>query len=136
LQDYIDNIVDLINKNNCKESALLCGASILTESKNIKGYEGMKEKVEKIFINKSDLGFENLNFNELNPLEKRSIGSMIGMGIGDVYGALYEFKNVDVDLYNADNYSREFASNEDWKWNNNKTFCGWTDDSSMGFVSG
>ena len=57
---------------------------------------------------------------------------MIGMGIGDAYGALYEFKNVDVDLYNADNYNREFASNEDWKWNNNKTFCGWTDDSSMG----
>ena len=129
LQDYIDNITEIIGK--CKRT-LLCEASILTESNNIKGYEAMKGKVEKIFINKNDLGFENLIFDDLSTLEKRSIGSMLGMGIGDAYGALYEFKKVNSDLYNADNYNEEFKSNEDWKWGRNDTLCGWTDDSSMG----
>ena len=77
LQDYIDNITEIIGK--CKRT-LLCVASILTESNNIKGFKDMKEKVEKIFINKNDLGFENLNFEDLNPLEKRSIGLEMPMG--------------------------------------------------------
>ena len=129
LQDYIDNITEIIGK--CKRT-LLCVASILTESNNIKGFKDMKEKVEKIFINKNDLGFENLNFEDLNPLEKRSIGSMLGMGIGDAYGALYEFGDVDVNLYNADIYNQNFNSDIDWKWGKNDTKEGWTDDSSMG----
>ena len=121
-QSSIDNIVDLINKNNRGKSTLLCGASILTESNNIKGYEDMKEKVEKIFNNENNPDFNNLNFEDLSLLEKRSIGSMLGMGIGDAYGALYEFKNVNRTLYNADNYNKKFKSNMAWKWNNNKTY--------------
>lgn len=107
-------------------------ASILTEPNNIKGYENMKGKVEKIFNDENNLGFENLKFDDLSPLEKRSIGSMLGMGIGDAYGAVFEFKPVNSDLYNADNYNKEFKSNEDWEWNNNETCSGCTDDSSMG----
>lgn len=132
LQDYIDNIVEIIGK--CK-STFLCGASILTEPNNIKGYEDMKKKVEKIFINKNDLGFGNLKFDDLSSLEKRSIGSMLGMGIGDAYGAKFEFEEVNVKLYDATkyvDYGEKFASNEDWKWGKDDTHCGWTDDSSMG----
>ena len=92
----------------------------------------MKGKVEKIFNDENNLGFENLKFDDLSPLEKRSIGSMFGMGIGDAYGAVFEFKPVNSDLYNADNYNKEFKSNEDWEWNNNETCSGCTDDSSMG----
>ena len=92
----------------------------------------MKGKVEKIFNDENNLGFENLKFDDLSPLEKRSIGSMFGMGIGDAYGAVFEFKPVNSDLYNADNYNKEFKSNEDWKWHHNETYSGWTDDSSMG----
>ena len=36
LQDYIDHIVELINKNKRKQSTFLCGASILKEPNNIK----------------------------------------------------------------------------------------------------
>jgi len=131
-QSSIDNIVDLINKNNREKSTLLCGASILTESNNIKGYEDMKEKVEKIFNNENNPNFNNLNFEDLSLLEKRSIGSMLGMGIGDAYGAVFEFKPVDVNLYDADKYNQKFVSNEDWKWDKNNNLRGWTDDSSMG----
>lgn len=132
LQDYIDNIVEIIGK--CK-STFLCGASILTEPNNIKGYEDMKKKVEKIFINKNDLGFGNLKFDDLSSLEKRSIGSMLGMGIGDAYGAKFEFKDVEVNLYDATkyvDYGEKFASDEDWKWGKSGTHGGWTDDASMG----
>ena len=129
LQDYIDNIVEIIGK--CKNT-FLCGASILTEPNNIKGFADMKKKVKNIFNDENNLDFNILNFNELNFLEKRSIGSMLGMGIGDAYGAVFEFKPVNRDLYNADNYNKKFKSNMAWKWNNNKIRCGWTDDSSMG----
>ena len=131
LQDYIDHIVELINKHKNTDT-LLCGLSILTEPNNIKGYEDMKKKVETIFNDKNDLGFGNLKFDDLSSLEKRSIGSMLGMGIGDAYGAVFEFKPVEVNLYDADKYNQNFDSNEDWKWGNNGTYCGWTDDSSMG----
>ena len=131
LQDYIDHIVELINKHKNTDT-LLCGLSILTEPNNIKGYEDMKKKVETIFNDKNDLGFGNLKFDDLSSLEKRSIGSMLGMGIGDAYGAIFEFKPVEVNLYDADKYNQNFDSNEDWKWGNNGTYCGWTDDSSMG----
>ena len=127
LQDYIDHIVELINKHKNTDT-LLCGLSILTEPNNIKGYEDMKKKVETIFNDKNNPNFEN----DLNSLEKRSIGSMLGMGIGDAYGAVFEFKPVEVNLYDADKYNQNFDSNEDWKWGNNGTYCGWTDDSSMG----
>ena len=131
MQDYIDHIVELINKHKNTDT-LLCGLSILTEPNNIKGYEDMKKKVETIFNDKNDLGFGNLKFDDLSSLEKRSIGSMLGMGIGDAYGAVFEFKPVEVNLYDADKYNQNFDSNEDWKWGNNGTYCGWTDDSSMG----
>jgi len=131
-QSSIDNIIDVIKKNNYNQSTLLCGASILTESNNIKGYKDMKKKVKNIFNGENNLDFNILNFNELNFLEKRSIGSMLGMGIGDAYGAVFEFKPVNRALYNADNYNKKFKSNIAWKWNNNKIRCGWTDDSSMG----
>ena len=131
LQDYIDHIVELINKHKNTDT-LLCGLSILTEPNNIKGYEDMKKKVETIFNDKNDLGFGNLKFDDLSSLEKRSIGSMLGMGIGDAYGAIFEFGNVDVHLYNADIYNQNFNSDIDWKWGNNDTKEGWTDDSSMG----
>ena len=129
LQEYIDNITKIIGK--C-EGTLLCGASILTKPNNIKGFEDMNKKVEKIFNDENNLDFNNLNFKDLSHLEKRSIGSMLGMGIGDAYGALYEFKTVNRTLYNAANYNKKFKSNMAWKWNNDKTRCGWTDDSSMG----
>lgn len=125
LQDYIDNIVEIIGK--CKNT-FLCRVSILTEPNNIKGFADMKKKVETIFNDKNNPNFEN----ELSSLEKRSIGSMLGMGIGDAYGALYEFGNVDVSLYNADIYNQNFNSDIDWKWGKNDTKEGWTDDSSMG----
>ena len=134
LQYYIDNIVELINKKEITDT-LLCEASILTESNNIKGYEDMKEKVEKIFVNKSDLGFEKLDFEGLSSLEKRSIGSMLGMGIGDAYGAVFEFEAVKSYLYDADkyvDYGENFKSDIVWEWNKDGTCCGWTDDSSMG----
>ena len=131
-QSSIDNIVDLINKNNPGKSTLLCGASILTESNNIKENEEMKKKVEKIFNNENNPNFNNLNFEDLSLLEKRSIGSMLGMGIGDAYGAIFEFKPVNRKLYNADNYNKEIDSNIAWKWGKNVTHGGWTDDASMG----
>ena len=127
LQDYIDHIVELINKHKNTDT-LLCGLSILTEPNNIKGYEDMKKKVETIFNDKNNPNFEN----GLSTLEKRSIGSMLGMGIGDAYGAVFEFKPVDVNLYDADKYNQKFVSNEDWKWDKNNNLRGWTDDSSMG----
>lgn len=134
-QSSIDNIVEVVKRNNYNQSTLLCGASILTESNNIKGYEEMKEKVEKIFKKENNLDFNNLNFEDLSLLEKRSIGSMLGMGIGDAYGAIFEFKPVNSDLYDADKYKdfdKKFKSNIAWKWGNSGTHCGWTDDSSMG----
>ena len=134
-QSSIDNIVEVVKRNNYNQSTLLCRASILTESNNIKGYEEMKEKVEKIFNKENNLDFNNLNFEDLSLLEKRSIGSMLGMGIGDAYGAIFEFKHVNKNLYNADNYKdfdKKFKSNIAWKWGNSGTHCGWTDDSSMG----
>lgn len=135
LQSPIDNIIDVI-KGNKITNTLLCGASILTEPNNIKGYEDMKGKVENIFNNKNNPDFKNLNFNELNPIEKRSIGSMLGMGIGDAYGAIFEFKPVNSDLYDADkyvDYNEKFNSKIAWKWSKKSTLrCGWTDDSSMG----
>ena len=135
LQDYIDHIVELINKHKNTDT-LLCGLSILTEPNNIKGYEDMKKKVETIFNDKNDLGFGNLKFDDLSSLEKRSIGSMLGMGIGDAYGAIFEFKPVNSDLYDADkyvDYNEKFNSKIAWKWGKKGTLrCGWTDDSSMG----
>lgn len=137
LQDYIDHIVELINKNKRKQSTFLCGASILKEPNNIKGFEEMKEKVEKIFINKNDLGFENLNFIGLSSLEKRSIGSMLGMGIGDAYGSAFEFMEVNENLFDSKNYNEKFNDNIEWYWrsaymNEYKECAGWSDDSSMG----
>ena len=134
-QSSIDNIVEVVKQNNRNQSILLCGASILTESNNIKGYEDMKKKVEKIFNDENNQDFNNLNFKVLSPLEKRSIGSMLGMGIGDAYGAIFEFKRVKKKLYNADNYKvfdKKFKSNIAWTWGKSGTHCGWTDDSSMG----
>ena len=125
LQNYIDNIVEIIGKFR---STFLCGESILKEPNNIKGFGDMKGKVEKIFNDENNPDFNN----GLSSLEKRSIGSMLGMGIGDAYGAIFEFKPVEVNLYDADKYNQNFDSNEDWKWGNNGTYCGWTDDSSMG----
>lgn len=134
-QSSIDNIVEVVKQNNRNQSILLCGASILTESNNIKEYEDMKKKVEKIFNNENNQDFNNLNFEVLSPLEKRSIGSMLGMGIGDAYGAIFEFKHVKRKLYNADNYKdfdKKFKSNIAWTWGKNGTHGGWTDDASMG----
>lgn len=125
LQNYIDNIVEIIGKFR---STFLCGESILKEPNNIKGFGDMKGKVEKIFNDENNPDFNN----GLSSLEKRSIGSMLGMGIGDAYGAIFEFGNVDVHLYNADIYNQNFNSDIDWKWGNNDTKEGWTDDSSMG----
>ena len=92
----------------------------------------MKGKVEKIFNDENNPDFNN----GLSSLEKRSIGSMLGMGIGDAYGAIFEFKPVNSDLYDADkyvDYNEKFNSKIAWKWGKKGTLrCGWTDDSSMG----
>ena len=66
LQDYIDNIVEIIGK--CKNT-FLCRVSILTEPNNIKGFADMKKKVETIFNDKNNPNFEN----ELSSLENSDI---------------------------------------------------------------
>ena len=138
LQDYIDHIVELINKNKRKRSTFLCVASILKEPNNIKGFEEMNKKVEEIFKDKKNPDFENLKFDGLSSLEKRSIGSMLGMGIGDAYGSVFEFMKVNKNFFNSNNYNEKFDDNIEWHWKSAhkkdvpKGCAGWSDDSSMG----
>ena len=137
LQYYINNIVNFINGKKINHISL-CGASILKELNNIKGFEEMNKKVEKIFKDKNNPNFKNLKFDGLSSLEKRSIGSMLGMGIGDAYGSAFEFMKVNEELFDSNNYNKNFDDNIEWYWKSahkedvNKECAGWSDDSSMG----
>ena len=58
--------------------------------------------------------------------EKKSIGSMMGMAIGDAMGSTYEFENVVYDKEDLFNMDRENEGNFDLEPGQ------WTDDTSMG----
>lgn len=57
---------------------------------------------------------------------------MFRMGIGGVYGMIFKFKDIDVKLYDANNYNQNLLVMRNWKYNNKNTHCEWTDNLSIG----
>lgn len=62
----------------------------------------------------------------LSDIEKKSIGSMLGMAIGDAMGARYEFKKVRYDTIDLEDMGKPGISNFNMEPGQ------WTDDTSMG----
>jgi ADP-ribosylglycohydrolase len=62
----------------------------------------------------------------LSNIEKKAIGSMLGMGIGDAMGARYEFKDVRYDKIDLKDMGKPGVSNFNMEPGQ------WTDDTSMG----
>ena len=62
----------------------------------------------------------------LSNIEKKAIGSMLGMGIGDAMGARYEFKDVRYDKIDLKDMGKPGISNFNMEPGQ------WTDDTSMG----
>ena len=123
----IDNIVETIRINNGKRDDSLCDKSIFDNCGNnalvIKD-TAVKLIESRINGTKSDV--------KLNLLEKKAIGCILGMCIGDSRGAPFEFVPVNTILYNTDNYNNidKIRPKEYNAFSQKKGQ--WTDDTSMG----
>ena len=143
LEDFENKVMKLDEKNkeyyilspsfytihNCR--IILSHISIF-DKKERGTIEKDKETVKKILnilknkdLTKEEKGKE-LNNLEITDLEKKSIGSIMGMAIGDAMGSTYEFHEVDYEKIDLFDMSRE----------NEGAFQlepgQWTDDTSMG----
>ena len=87
---------------------------ILEKKKSIEEKKLSEEKKEKL----KNLG--------ISDLEKRAIGSMMGMAIGDAMGSTYEFDDVDYETIDLFDMERENEGNFNLEPGQ------WTDDTSMG----
>ena len=122
LQNSINNIV---SKCGSRDTSL-CGKSIFDECRQ---YSWAKER-GKVIIGGLISG-DKQKLDQLSLLEKKAIGCMLGMAIGDAVGAPYEFNSVDEDLYDADNYAN-IGKRGIKKHNSSHKDGQWTDDCSMG----
>lgn len=136
LQDFIDNIVPIINTyNKGKPNTLLVKKSIFDplEIKRVGGFN---------FGDEADLvnDFRNNTYSRIGLMKddgrfNYALGCMLGMAIGDSVGAPYEFYPVNKNLYDKNNYTNMYLNSINLAKNpfSDPVSPGqWTDDTSMG----
>jgi len=115
-------------KKNLEEEKTAEDKNISEEKKSSEDNKTLEEKIklspeEKKAAEEKKKKLENL---EISDLEKRSIGSMMGMAIGDAMGSTYEFNDVNydtIDLFDMEQENKGAFNLEPGQW---------TDDCSMG----
>ena len=114
----------------CNKGTILCRVSIfdIDERGTIKHDKKVVDKLLAILINTKyhDDKIKEIESLKLHPFEKRAIGSMLGMAIGDAMGSTYEFHPYvprKIDLFDMDRQREGKFKLEPGQW---------TDDTSMG----
>ena len=135
------------NKPKTNRQTGLCKKSILDNRKNLP--DEVKKIIDELDMINPETGKSNfdsiidelisdkkiiskikaLNNLGMNTEEKKALGCILGMAIGDTLGSTYEFGSVDRDLYNSDNYEKYLKNKLDSEENKKAR---WTDDTSMG----